>query len=99
MTRIEPESGLHYVGLKSRICPRCGGYIAWEPRVNIDHGYRYFCIMCNRQFGEVFEPLIFRRGKITGRDNLHIVTGSSPNEVAPTLKIGNLRKRVAVHIA
>jgi len=27
MTRLEPELGIHYIGLKSRICPRCGGYI------------------------------------------------------------------------
>jgi len=74
MTRIEPELGIHYIGLKSRICPRCGGYIVWEPRIHIDHGYRYFCIMCNRQFGEVSEPLIFRHGEITGRDNLRVVS-------------------------
>ncbi len=97
MSRIEPESGIHYIGLKNRTCPRCGGYIAWEPRVSIDHGYRYFCVMCNRQFGEVFEPLIFRHGEISGRDNLR-VSGSSRNEGPQGGKSGQRIKRVGIHI-
>ena len=59
---------------KSNLPPMRGLY-CWEPRVHIDHGYRYFCLMCNRQFGEVFEPLIFRQGEITGRGYARAVSG------------------------
>ncbi len=54
MKRIEPEMGFHYIGMTDRICPRCRGYIVWEPRTHIiDYGYRYYCLMCNREFGEI----------------------------------------------
>ncbi len=94
MRRLEPELGMRFIGLKSRICPRCGGYIVWEPRVNIDHGYRYFCIMCNREFGEVFEPLIFRKGEIKGRDRLRALS-AGVNEVSRGCMSGRPR-RVAI---